>query len=170
MSPIDKARSFAKRAHESQTYGDGSFFENHLEVVFNVALEFGFTAADVLVAVYLHDVVEDTTTSLLSIDDAFGPTVSRIIGFVTDEPGATRKERKARTYRKWRDGLRDPEPFIHNAITVKLLDRIANLRSSKGDSCKLKMYRREATDFRNALDVGHPDHAPLWREIDALLA
>lgn len=43
-------------------------------------------ADDLLCAAYLHDVVEDTSVSLLQIEDEFGSEVARLVAAVTKSP------------------------------------------------------------------------------------
>ena len=68
----------------------------------------------------MHDLFEDTAaTPELMIGLGADPQAVAIAEKVTDEPGATRKERKLKTYPKI---ATDAE-----AIVLKLADRIANV-------------------------------------------
>ena len=57
-----RAREFAAHAHGNQRYGDGPYVE-HLAKVVAVLTDFGYQG-DYLCAGWLHDVVEDTCTTL----------------------------------------------------------------------------------------------------------
>ena len=117
----------------------------------------------ILIAGWLHDVLEDTATSKNEIVKDFGEEVADIVYRVTDEPGADRTERKRKTYHKIRGHIR--------ATTVKLCDRIANAEASIDVSEKLKMYQNEHREFKDA--VCFQDHdfllGDIWRHLDQLL-
>ncbi len=154
-------RSFAVQAHGDQRYGDHPY-EVHLDHVQRVLREEGFGNDAILTAAaWFHDVAEDTSVSLEEIENAFGREVRDIVHRVSDEPGTSRKERKAKTYPKIR-GHR-------GATVVKLCDRIANVEASAKVARKLEMYRTEYPEFKNELFVpGIADH--LWSRLDRLLA
>jgi (p)ppGpp synthase/HD superfamily hydrolase len=159
---IDRARQFAVERHGDQKYGDLPYWV-HLDRVATLARDYG---SDAVVIAYLHDVVEDTATTLDEIAAEFGSFVSRCVHVVTDEPGADRRERKARTYRK----MAQVDGELEVALIVKAADRLANLRActSSGNERLLAVYRREQPVFRDA--VFRPDLCdPLWREIELLV-
>ena len=154
------ARRFADRAHAGQGYGDGPY-TTHLDDVAGVLDEHG-CPEPVVVAGYLHDTLEDTTTSPDELEAAFGPRVRRAVELVTDKPGRNRGERHEATY-----------PAIagdHDATQVKVADRIANLRRSlAGDPGRLRMYLGEQDRFSEL--VRRPGVAEdLWATLDALVA
>jgi (p)ppGpp synthase/HD superfamily hydrolase len=159
-SQIDTARSLAYRAHRGQNYGALPYYA-HLEDVAAILRPYG----DVAVTVgYLHDIVEDTDTTPDELERVFGPFVTRCVLLLTDEPGATRSERKARTYDKLRAvPAGAPEEL---GLLVKAADRLANVRAClRTHAQKLAMYRSEHQDFRAA--AYRPGLAePLWRELD----
>lgn len=68
---IRKARALARIAHAGQTYNDGTvggFFERHVENVARRVAEDGGSERHIVVA-YLHDIVEDTQTTLEDLHD-----------------------------------------------------------------------------------------------------
>ena len=93
-SDVEKARQFAIEAHGQQRYGDQPYVV-HLEEVVEILHDFGTEAR---IVAYLHDVVEDTPVSLEEIDTEFGSLVARCVEVLTDEPGETRAQRKAKTH------------------------------------------------------------------------
>lgn len=158
-----KAKEFAVKAHGQQMYGDKPYVV-HLEHVHEVMKRYHISNSDLLVlmAGWLHDVLEDTATSQADLVRNFGEEIADIVCRVTDEPGADRTERKRKTYRKIRDHI--------GATTVKLCDRIANVEASSDVPEKLKMYKNEYREFRDAVCI--PDHeflGDLWRHLDQLL-
>jgi len=158
----DQARAFAVAAHGGQRYGEHPYV-HHLDAVASIAGSFGEAA---VVAAYLHDTVEDTSATLAEVADRFGPDIAACVALLTDEPGADRKERKAKTYAK----LAQVTGPLELALIVKAADRLANVRASvkDGNARMLQVYRGEHPTFRQAAyRPGLCD--PLWSELDALL-
>lgn len=158
-----KAREFAVQAHGQQMYGDRPYVV-HLEHVHEVMKRYHICNTNllVLIAGWLHDVLEDTATSRTELVRNFGEEVADIVYRVSDEPGADRTERKRNTYRKIRGHL--------GATQVKLCDRIANVEASSDVPEKLGMYKNEHQQFKDAILV--PEHKflkDIWRHLDQLL-
>lgn len=151
-------REFAIRAHGHQKYANGPYVA-HLDAVVTVLKEFGHFDSALLDAAYLHDVMEDTDTSLEELLDWFLPEVVELVVTVTDQLGKNRAERHAATYPRI---ARNPK-----AVTLKLADRIANVRASVKHGTHWKMYREEYSAFRAALKGEH--HGAMWAELDRLL-
>ena len=152
------ARTFALAAHGDQQYGDHPYAV-HLAAVAELLVPFGEDAVRIG---YLHDVVEDTAITLDELRTKFGDVVACCVALLTDEPGESRKERKAKTYAK----LAQVGPELELALTVKAADRLANVRAciADGKAELLSVYRRE-----------HPAYRPgrcdwLWQELDTLLS
>jgi (p)ppGpp synthase/HD superfamily hydrolase len=159
---VTSARAFALAAHADQRYG-GQPYSYHLDAVATLLAPFGETAQ---VVGYLHDVVEDTPVTVEEVRSAFGEFVARCVLLLTDEPGANRRERKAKTNAK----LAKVTGGEELALIVKAADRLANVRESAkgGNGSKLEMYRKEHAAFRQAAyRPGLCD--TLWQEIEALL-
>ena len=144
MSNKDKARNFAIKAHGGQKYGEFPY-SVHLDDVAKIASEYGETAQ---VVAYLHDVVEDTEVTPKEIEHAFGGLVSRCVCILSDEPGESRKIRKAATYQKMAR-ISGPEEI---ALLVKAADRLANMRACVRSENEgfLDMYRAEHKVFRDS--------------------
>lgn len=160
---VVRAREFAARAHGEQRYGEHPYLY-HLDAVAGLLRPYGEAAQ---VVGYLHDVVEDTAVPLQEVREGFGEAVAECVGLLTDEPGANRKERKARTYAK----LARVEGSLRLALVVKAADRLANLRMSVDgeNDAKLGMYREEHPAFREAAyRPGLCDE--LWAEMERILA
>lgn len=158
-----EARTFAIRAHADQKYGDRPY-SFHLDAVADLAAPHGEEA---VVVAYLHDSVEDTSTTLNEVEALFGAKVAACVGLLTDEPGANRTERKAKTYAK----LARVRGESELALVVKVADRLANVRACVTDRKRSlwEIYRGEHATFRAAAyRTGHCDS--LWFELDSLLA
>lgn len=144
---MKRARSYAIAAHGDQKYGDHPYVY-HLDKVAELVAPFGEEAVTLA---YLHDVVEDVNTvDLLDIANIFGEQQAMLVGLVTDEPGANRKERKRKTNQKLAR-VDENSPFT-TALIVKVGDRLANVRESfeTGNKSKQLMYADEHVEFRKA--------------------
>jgi (p)ppGpp synthase/HD superfamily hydrolase len=143
-STIQKARRFAVAAHGDQKYNTDPYVA-HLDAVVGLLAPYGEKAQ---VIGYLHDVIEDTAVTRREIAAEFGAFVADCVAIVTDVPGPTRKERKAKTHAKMSNVTGDHEL----ALVVKAADRLANVRASlsKESRAWLAMYRREQPEFRAA--------------------
>jgi len=165
---FEQARQLAIAAHGDQSYGDKPY-EHHLQAVVEVLKRFGVqlddpSTAPLLIAAWLHDSLEDTQLTRDEVEIQFGPAVAELVWRVTDEPGATRKERKPATYRKTREN--------ESAIVLKLADRIANVEASVASGGRLlDMYQREHPDFKAALQSASTSKLALqmWNHLDQLL-
>lgn len=159
---LDDARSFAVTAHGSQMYGSRPY-AFHLDAVVALLSPYGSEAQ---VVGYLHDVVEDTEITEHDVRARFGDLVAECVGFLTDSPGASRAERKARTYAR----LATIAGANELALVVKAADRLANVRCCVSDQRQglWEVYRQEHASFRQAAyRAGLCE--PLWEELDALL-
>lgn len=142
MSPLEaEAHAFAAERHHDQRYGDHPYTV-HLAQVRAVLSDFEYNGALGLAA-WLHDVVEDTSTSVAEITDRFGAEVAALVWAVTGV-GHNRKERSASAYAKIR--------ALPEAAILKLADRIANVEASAQRPDKLQMYQQEAPAFAKALE------------------
>jgi len=159
-SLVERASEFARQAHADQQYGGGSFHENHLARVVANLRHFGETDETKLAAAWLHDTVEDTPVTIADIKREFGDDVADLVWRLTDEPGANRRERHARTHVKIR-GHSD-------AVRVKLADRIANVEASREQGSHLfGMYRKEHKAFREML-WREGEFPEMWERLDLL--
>ena len=159
---VNSARMFALQAHGDQRYGKAPY-SVHLDAVAEHLRPYGETAQ---VIGDLHDVVEDTDVTYAMLQAHFGLFVTECVAIVTDEPGAGRRERKARTYHK----MSLVEGDLELALVVKAADRLANLQActAGGHAQRLQLYTKEHAVFRAAAyRPGLCD--TLWDAMDRLL-
>jgi (p)ppGpp synthase/HD superfamily hydrolase len=166
-SPVT-ASWFAAEKHKGQKYGNLPYIYHLVQAVScleNSILSLPalrFYDHDVLrSAVWLHDVVEDTETSIFELSKLFDPRVVELVDAVTDGPGKNRSERKAPMYRKVR-AIGTP------ALAVKLADRLANALVcglSKEKGRMLEMYQKEQHHFEEELRSIDPGLIPAWNEL-----
>jgi len=130
---IERAIEFAESAHAGQMRASGEPYISH---PFEVALILADLNMDVatLVAALLHDVVEDSATSLSEIAEAFDPTVARLVDGVSKLRKAYDKSRasvadlrsgQAENLRKMFLAMVDDI----RVIIIKLADRLHNMRT-----------------------------------------
>ena len=158
---ISRAKEFAIKHHEGQTHGPRPFW-HHLKDVVGVLKEFGIEDPELTAAAWLHDVVEDTPVTVDDVTMEFGGRIGSLVDALTDGDGETREEKKAKPYRML--------PEVAGGTTVKLADRIANVRFSKSQDADqyLTCYRREYEGFRTALLV-RDQLNEMWNHLDTLL-
>lgn len=113
---------FAAESHSGQLRKDGSTpYVNHpLEVMHLLAHAGNVIDEDVLVAAVLHDVVEDTTVTVLEIADRFGARVAKIVSELTDDKSLTKEERKQQQ-------LINADQLSPEARLVRICDKICNV-------------------------------------------
>jgi guanosine-3',5'-bis(diphosphate) 3'-pyrophosphohydrolase len=163
MITFGKAREWCIKAHGEQKYGDSSY-SVHLDDADRVALRFGIVNPYIRVAIQGHDVPEDTEKTIWQMWLAGFPLRSLLmVWLVTDRPGRTRDERKARTL---------PLIALHRgSILVKLCDRIANVEEGIfTKNRKFYRYVKEYDFFRACLyNANHLEAQKMWEHLDELL-
>ncbi|MFZ3589909.1 HD domain-containing protein [Bacillus sp. DJP31] len=122
MHLIEKAKEFAKAAHQGQTrkLSDEPYFV-HAEGVATILREAGLSR-ELIAAGYLHDTVEDTSATIQDIHELFGEKVAEIVGGNTEDKTKSWEERKSHTI----------EELKAASFEVKCLvvaDKLDNLRS-----------------------------------------
>ena len=124
---LRRAYDFSVAEHAGQTRRSGEPYATHpLEVASLVA---EMRLDDVaIVAGLLHDVVEDTLTSIDRVQAVFGPEVAHVVeGFtkISTIPFSSSEERQAENFRKMLLAMVDDV----RVILVKLADRLHNMRT-----------------------------------------
>jgi (p)ppGpp synthase/HD superfamily hydrolase len=142
---VKKATLFAIKAHKDTPYGKSNLpYKYHLEEVVRLL---GDVPAYIIAAAWLHDIVEDTGTTLDDLRNLFGGRVTRIVDCVTDGPGDDRRTKKALMYKKLANGPVE-------ARRVKLADRAANMRASMENP---KMSIKYAEEFPEFIEIAGVD-------------
>lgn len=156
IDPIRVAKFFATTKHGGQLYA-GLPYTHHLASVYAVLIRFGITEPEMLVAAWLHDVVEDTGTKLKELEEMFGERVAMLVDAVTKIKAENRKVSAMLTYPKTRS--------VPGGVTLKLADRIANVENG---GKLVQMYKKEHEDFRRALYTPG-DSEEMWTHLEGLL-
>ena len=166
---IKRAEEMGRNAHAGKTWAAGLPYSEHLERVAVTVRTFleGRVPEDVLrnlqAAAWLHDAVEDTGMTLDTVEQELGPNVRALVWAVTDEPGANRTERHARTFPKTKN--------VPYATALKLADRIVNVEANVSNRGGIyNMYRKEHDVFFKALyNPTHDELEPMWRHLNRLM-
>lgn len=127
LAVLDRAAEAAARWHGDQLRPTGvPYLEHLLEALEILVAGAGVTDTDVLAATLLHDVVEDTDTTLATVEAEFGPVVAELVDWVTvpqTPDGGRRARRAAKTAY-----LQRLRAAPRKAILVKLADRASNVQ------------------------------------------
>lgn len=153
------ARRFALAAHGDQKYGNAPYID-HLDDVSRLVINYGH---DYQVLAYLHDVLEDSKTTYESIEEKFGKEMADNVVLLTNPQDKVRHNRVKSMY------VRLSERHVPDiVITVKVADRLANLRSANNNYLGnfIKLYRKEQTEFRSAL-YRYRVCDDLWTQLEA---
>lgn len=124
---IMRAYRLADEAHEGQMRSSGEKYITHPLSVASILLDY-LMDTDTLCAALMHDVVEDTETSLDEIRKKFGEDVALMVDGVTkigQVPLNTKEEQQAENIRKI---LMAMSKDIR-VIIIKLADRLHNMRT-----------------------------------------
>ncbi|MDE6728530.1 MAG: bifunctional (p)ppGpp synthetase/guanosine-3',5'-bis(diphosphate) 3'-pyrophosphohydrolase [Oscillospiraceae bacterium] len=127
VDKIMRAYNLADSAHEGQMRSSGEKYITHPLSVANILLDYCMDT-DTICAALLHDVVEDTDTSLDDIKKQFGADVALMVDGVTkigQVPLNTKEEQQAENIRKI---LMAMSKDIR-VIIIKLADRLHNMRT-----------------------------------------
>jgi guanosine-3',5'-bis(diphosphate) 3'-pyrophosphohydrolase len=119
-----EALAFAADKHRNQRRKDAeaSPYINHpIAVAAVLAIEGGVEDEELLLAAILHDIVEDTKTSLSEIAGRFGPEVAGLVAEVTDDKSLPKQVRKQLQI----EHAADSSP---RAKQLKIADKICNIR------------------------------------------
>lgn len=124
---IKRAYALADSAHEGQMRSSGEKYITHPLSVADILLDYHMDT-DTICAALLHDVVEDTDTSLDDVKKQFGEDVALMVDGVTkigQVPLNTKEEQQAENIRKI---LMAMSKDIR-VIIIKLADRLHNMRT-----------------------------------------
>lgn len=147
-----EAFEFARDAHEGQERkGDGSPYINHPIELARLLHASGHDDSELLAAAFLHDVVEDSDTTLDEIEETFGSGVHELVRAMTEDKDVEPYERR-------KDHHRDQvEAAGERAVLIYAADKVANLRDMR--TLYANVGEGAASRFKAPLDV----RIRLWR-------
>jgi guanosine-3',5'-bis(diphosphate) 3'-pyrophosphohydrolase len=141
-----EAYEFAREAHEGQKRkGDGTPYINHPSELARLLHAAGHDDEEILAATFLHDVVEDTDTSLDEIEEAFGEGVRQLVDAMTEDKDIEPYERRKEHHRD------QVEAGGERAVLIYAADKVANLRDLR--SLYENVGEGAASRFNAPLDV-----------------
>ncbi len=139
---IWKAYEFAKKKHEGQFRKSGEPYFTHPAEVAYILAELKMDVPTIIAGL-LHDVVEDTDTTVEEIEKEFGKEVAFIVKGVTKLEGyrfSSKEERDAESFRNLLISLAEDI----RVLIVKLADRLHNMRTM--DSMTPESQKRNAKE------------------------
>jgi (p)ppGpp synthase/HD superfamily hydrolase len=136
VNKIIEAARFAREAHHGQLrkYSTDPYIVHPMRVAGRVSM-YSDATEEMVVASWLHDVVEDTHVGIVEVSRRFGGIVASLVGVLTNgpyEPGMNRKARKELDREKLSGA-----PW--EAKIIKMYDRIDNLRDLGGAESDFKL-------------------------------
>jgi len=143
---LRKAYVFSAREHQGQVRKNGEPYLTHPLEVANILVDLQLDIDTICVGL-LHDVVEDTLTSISNIREYFGDNVAELVDGVTKISKinfSSSEERQSENYRKLILAMVDDI----RVVLVKLADRLHNMRTLEHLSPeKQKRISRETLDI-----------------------
>lgn len=134
---IQKARDFALKKHKGQKDDSGKdYFEAHIEVVAEIV---AMVTQDlhIISAAYLHDVLEDTNTTVEELKREFGEKITKLVLEVTQEG------------QKDSHGYYFPRLKSKEGIMIKFADRLSNIsRIDSWPEKRRNQYLRKSRFWR----------------------
>ena len=140
---------YAALKHRQQTLADGltPYFVHVVRVCWILRDVFQIKDTTTIVASILHDVVEDTNTSVEEIEELFGKTIAQYVDLLTKEPALPKRQRDRDYDEKL---LNAPEP-VQIAKLADLYDNLSRRIGTPRLPSTIKNARRLAAKFEQRL-------------------
>ena len=165
---LRKAYVLARTAHEGQFRKGGEPYIMHPVAVATIIAEDFMMDANSVAAGFLHDVVEDTDTTIDDIRREFGDDVAFLVQVVTKPkshaPGQADRAKQENNFRQLLDSMRRDI----RAVLIKLADRLHNMRSLGSMQPVKQMKIAGETDFFYAPFANRLGLNNLRRELENL--
>ncbi|MEV4114953.1 HD domain-containing protein [Nonomuraea sp. NPDC049695] len=155
VQALRAAVTFAQEQHGVQQRPTGRPYVEHLLEALEVAVAgAGVSDRDVLVAIVLHDVLEDTPCTEAEIARRFGPRVAELVRWVTRPRGVAKA-----------DYLSSLVKAPSQAVLVKLADRVSNVQELQRMPWRFqRRYYLETVAYIMPLAGVHPWFATWYGE------
>ncbi len=167
LTRVLRAAVYAAHAHRDQRRKSPKaepYFNHPLRVAAHLAAAGAPERA--VIAALLHDVVEDTATTLADVDAEFGPDIAHIVGEVSDDKALPSAERK-------RLQIVNAPHISTYAKYVKIADKLDNLHDLTNETPVGWEPRRVKVYFdwaEKVIDNLRGTHRGLESNIDKVLA
>jgi (p)ppGpp synthase/HD superfamily hydrolase len=133
---IELAELYARKKHAGQLKRDGiTSVTDHLDGVVSRLKSLGVKDDEVLCAGWLHDILEDTSTSFDEIQELFGKRISLLVLSLTKDKTLPKKIRNNQYVKQ----LKNAPP---EAKLIKLCDISSNLKDIHNSSLKQSLKRK----------------------------
>jgi GTP diphosphokinase / guanosine-3',5'-bis(diphosphate) 3'-diphosphatase len=143
---LTKAYRFSERAHEGQFRKNGDPFVTHCVEVAKILADLQLDSVTVASGL-IHDVVEDTETTVSDIEREFGTEIAQIVDGLTKMghlPLNSTEERQVENYRKLLVSIAKDA----RVIIIKLADRLHNMRTLEAlPEAKQRRISQETMDL-----------------------
>ncbi len=144
MERVKAAFELARKAHDGQERKGGDPYILHPIAVANIVAEDLGMDANMVIAAFLHDVVEDTSYTIEDIRERFGEDVAFLVGVVTKKQTADYEMSKQLD--NYRQILASVQYDIR-AVLIKLADRLHNMRTLESMKPEKQMKIAGETDY-----------------------
>ena len=144
LERIKAAYEYAKEAHKEQRRKTGEPYIIHPIAVAKIAAEELKLDANSVIAAFLHDVVEDTPTTVEDVRELFGDDVAHLVDVVTKKK---KKEYKTSKQVDNYEQLLDSVHWDIRALLVKIADRLHNMRTLSSMRPDKQMKIAGETDY-----------------------
>ena len=125
-SRLELAYTFAQEKHAGQKRASGEdYFTHPLQIAFIAAEEYELDV-DSIIAALLHDVVEDTETSIKTIQNLFGDSVAELVTGLTKLRSIKITSKKILKAENYRNFVISVSKDIR-VLIIKLIDRYHNI-------------------------------------------
>ena len=136
--------AYAAEAHKEQRRKTGEPYIIHPIAVATIVAKELELGANPVIAAFLHDVVEDTDTTIDEIREKFGNDVAFLVNVVTKQKKASsEKSKQVDNYRQILASVQ----YDVRAILIKLADRLHNMRTLDSMRADKQMKIAGETDY-----------------------
>lgn len=140
---IEEAYAFARDAHQGQLRVSGEEYIHHPLGVAKILSELQIDATSICASL-LHDVVEDTSISLETIEKKFGKEIAMLVDGVTKLSRIEYKSKEEQQLENYRKMFLAMAKDIR-VVLVKLADRLHNMRTLKYMAPQKQKYTARET-------------------------
>jgi len=126
---LNRAYVFAMQAHGTQTRESGDPYFSHPVEVAGILSDLKLDSSSIVTAL-LHDVVEDTDTTIEDVERMFGKNISRLVDGVTKLSRLELQSEQSKHAENFRKLVLAMSEDIR-VLLVKLADRLHNMRTLK---------------------------------------
>jgi (p)ppGpp synthase/HD superfamily hydrolase len=128
MNAVRLALEYIIKYHGNQKRHSGEPYYNHPIEVAYITIDYFFDT-EAIIAALLHDIIEDTSVSLNHLKFLFGKEVTSLVDKLTKLDGELVKFKLSSTESSYK--LMQMHEDNKKAITIKLIDRLHNMRTIK---------------------------------------